>query len=89
MPRVATAGSFKPGQCGNPKGRPKALVSITELARARTEKNLRNLAYWADQRDDGAIAVRANIALHEIAWGKPAQAITGADGGPIILKWEE
>ncbi len=68
--------AFKKGISGNPGGRPKAAFDVQACARKRTKKNLDNLAHWADQKDDGAIAVRANIALHEIAWGKPAQQVT-------------
>lgn len=64
---------WRKGQSGNPGGRPKALVDVVELARSRTQTNIANLAYWADQREEGAIAVKASLALHEIAWGKPAQ----------------
>lgn len=66
---------YPKGKSGNPGGRPKAIVDVMELARKRSKKNIENLSYWADQTDDGAIAVRASIALHEIAWGKPAQNV--------------
>jgi len=66
---------FKRGQSGNPGGRPKAAADVVQLARKRTSQNLKQLAYWADQREDGSVAMRAAIALHEIAWGKPAQSM--------------
>ncbi len=80
-----------PFQPGNKlgRGRPKVIADLQAMARKRTATNLENLAYWADQKEDGAIAVRANIALHEIAWGKPAQQVenVGANGGPIQYTW--
>lgn len=75
---------FAKGKSGNPGGRPKLAANVVDLARKRTAKNLANLQYWADQREDGGIAVRASIALHEIAWGKPAQA-TEISGTVTVL----
>ncbi len=80
-----------PFQPGNKlgRGRPKVNVDVVALARARTKDNIENLAYWADQREDGAVAVRANIALHEIAWGK-AQLVVAADGiSSITIRLEQ
>lgn len=38
MAKVANAGTFKPGQSGNPSGRPKILKNLQELARDLTPK---------------------------------------------------
>lgn len=87
-----TRTSFGPGNCANPKGRPKAIVDVQLLARTQTKQNIERLMFWRDQDDDPATAVRATIALHEIAWGKPSQAVQhqSSEGGPleIILSWQ-
>lgn len=81
--------AFVKGESGNPGGRPRAVVDVANLARKYTRQNLETLAYWAEQKEDGAVAIRATIALHEIAWGKPAQTqtIQGPDAGPIFVSW--
>jgi hypothetical protein len=73
--RAPTAGSFKKGQCGNPKGRPKLLGDVQTTVRGQTQANIARMIELRDQREDPQLALRAAIALHEIAWGKPSQAV--------------
>ena len=59
-------------QSGNPGGRPKALQSVTELARAETEDNIKTLVAVRDKADapEGTRIAAAN-ALLDRGWGKP------------------
>jgi hypothetical protein len=83
---------FKKGQSGNPSGRPKVVLDIQTRVRAQTKANIDRMIACRDQDDDRQLALRAAIALHEIAWGKPNQAVamTGSDGGPLrveVIRW--
>jgi len=82
---------FKKGQSGNPSGRPKAFVEVIELARSKTVENLKRIEVLATSAVDEGVQLRAAIALHEIAWGKPMQPIeaSGKDGGPLVIKWQD
>ena len=76
MPARATSTSFKPGQSGNPSGRPKIPGDVIELARVHTPDAIGRLASIV--RDDDAppaSQVAAAIALLERGWGKPVQPI--------------
>ncbi len=90
MARHANSTSFKPGTVNNPRGRPKALVDVVALARKQTGANLEVMIDIRDNCEDTGLRLRAAHLLHEIAWGKPAQAVavTGAEGGPIVLTWK-
>lgn len=76
---------FAKGKSGNPGGRPKAAEDITALARSKSKANLERIIRLAESAEDEAVQLRACQVLHEIAWGKPAQAVTGSGGGPIAL----
>lgn len=69
---------FVKGMTGNPKGRPKALFDIQELVRSKSKQNIEVMERLRDGAEDENVRLRAAIALHEIAWGKPAQAVTAA-----------
>jgi hypothetical protein len=72
--------TFVKGQSGNPSGRKKDDAPLMELrAIARQYTNEAILALVA-ALDDEKTRVPAAIALLDRGYGRPAQAITGADG---------
>jgi hypothetical protein len=85
---------FKPGQSGNPGGRPKS--DVVSLARQHTPEAVNRLVALMRQDDDLGIAVQATTVLLDRGWGKPAQAIlaqvnsqmtvTGIDKPPEITE---
>lgn len=81
--------AFVKGQSGNPGGRAKVTVNgmtLTEMARAHTEKALKALVEVVSNKGAPESArISAATALLDRGWGRPAQAVelTGADGGPI------
>lgn len=89
---MAKPGTFKPGQSGNPSGRPKVIGHVQELARAHTDAAMKTLLAIAQAEDAPAAArVAASTALLDRGWGKPTQPIDGdGQGGPIkqVVTWE-
>jgi hypothetical protein len=68
---------FKPGQSGNPGGRPRAIVEVAKAAREYTIEALETLAAIMRNRDATASArVSACEILIERGWGKAPQMIT-------------
>lgn len=65
---------FKPGQSGNPSGKPKDADNLRELARSYTKLAIETLAEMAK---DGPPAVRvsASSILLDRGFGKPQQSI--------------
>jgi len=74
--------AFEKGKSGNPGGRPKAEGEVKELARAYTVESIEKLAEWM-RSDNAKASVSAATALLDRGWGRPAQAITGPDGGAL------
>lgn len=69
-------GQFKPGQSGNPNGRPKVIGHLRDLARAHTEDALRTLAEICTNADAPHSArVAAASAILDRGYGKPTQTI--------------
>jgi hypothetical protein len=82
---------WKPGQSGNPGGRPKEAHEVKELARSYTSEAIEKLALWM-RSDNAKASVAACNVLLDRGWGKAVQAITGDDGGAIkieIVKFSE
>jgi hypothetical protein len=84
---VARSGStFKPGQSGNPGGRPKALKEVIELCRDLTAKGVERMGkILADDTAPPAAQVAAFNAVMDRGWGKVSQAVelSGPDGEAI------
>ena len=87
MPKSDT--QWKKGQSGNPSGRPKAIVSIVELARAQTEDSIKTLILVRDNAEaPPAARVGEANALLDRGWGKPSQTISqNIDGKRSALDW--
>ncbi len=75
---------FQKGRSGNPGGRPKDLGDVRELAKQHTAKAIERLVHWLES-DNAKASVAAASALLDRAWGKPPQALTGDDGGPVKI----
>jgi len=76
--------AFVKGKSGNPSGRPKVPNEVRELARKNSVKAINRLVKLIDSEDE-KVAIQASNSILDRAWGKPAQAITGEDGGPIAI----
>ena len=84
--RPAPRTAFRPGQSGNPSGRPKIPGDVIELARAHTAMAIGALADIASNSEaPPAARVAASEALLSRAWGKPIQPseLSGPGGTPL------
>jgi len=72
--RKPPSSAWKPGQSGNPSGRPKEVGEIRELARQHTAASIRVLA--AGLKDEnGRTRIAAAEVLLDRGWGKATQHI--------------
>lgn len=77
---------FKPGQSGNPGGRPKD-HDIRALARSHTKTALETLIEVAKSKKAPAAArVSASAALLDRGYGKPTQPVEGDGKLEIIIR---
>jgi hypothetical protein len=80
---------FKPGQSGNPSGRPKDILGpiVKKKTKDGVELVDRVLEIFRSSGDD-EIVIKAATWLADRGWGKPAQSVEvgGKDGGDIIVK---
>ena len=78
---------FAPGVSGNPAGRPAKTPEMREaeaLARQFCPEAIRALKRTMDETDDDKARIIAANSILDRALGKPVQAITGADGEPLL-----
>lgn len=73
---------FKKGQSGNPHGVPKATLELKKLAQQHAPEAFLKICELMKSKDE-RIALAACQEVLNRAYGKPAQAVTGEDGGPI------
>lgn len=84
-PPKHAGGPWKPGQSGNPGGRPKGLHKVAELARSKTEAMIGVLEeIAASPKAPPAARVAAANSILDRGWGKPSQPIGGADDLPPL-----
>lgn len=85
QPRRGQGRPFRKGQSGNPGGRPKEDGDVKLLARQHTVAAIERLAHWL-MSDNAKASVSAAQALLDRGYGRAPQAITGADGEPLMPK---
>jgi hypothetical protein len=88
--------AFKPGQSGNPKGKPKGTLSKTTIDVRQAiavfaQANVGNMTAWLLEVEDPA--KRLDLYLRAIEYHLPKLGRlehTGAEGGPIelIAQWQ-
>jgi hypothetical protein len=74
MSSTGKPGRYKPGQSGNPGGRPKGLTWLRDLARKHTEVAITTLVECMANKD-GKVRVAAANAILDRGWGKPEQVV--------------
>ena len=77
------------GVSGNPGGRRKQDITILELCRKHSADAVKVMVSIMNDEDAPPTArLGAAQAIIDRAYGKPAQAVTGEDGGPIRIEAE-
>lgn len=71
---LANLRPFRPGQSGNPAGRPKKVVAVTSLAEEHSEAALKKLVKLMSS-DKEQVALAAAQAILDRAMGKPKQSL--------------
>ena len=83
---------FRPGQSGNPKGRPKVGTSLSEYIRLLGGANGKAYvdklhAIATEEHPNVNARMQACQILLERGFGKPVQPVTGEEGaGPVVIK---
>jgi len=71
---IRHSGMFRPGQSGNPSGRPKEDRTIRDLAKEHTADAIETLVTISKNPEASDSArVQASTALLDRGWGKPTQ----------------
>src|SRR5918993_3158179 len=77
MKRIAPPTAFKPGESGNPRGRPKRDAEVAEMARVHTAEALETLAeVMRDAKAPASARVMAANAILDRGHGKAPMHLT-------------
>jgi hypothetical protein len=78
------AARFKPGQSGNPNGRPRLHDAVAQIIRDNDKGRLAKgvEAVWGRARRGDLVALEWLVGH---GWGKPPLEIGGEDGGPVEI----
>lgn len=77
---------FKPGQSGNPSGRPIIAEEVKKLAAVHTLEALKTIYDLMMHSTEDRTRLAAASLMLDRAYGKPSQAVTGEDGGAIKVQ---
>lgn len=75
---------FRPGQSGNPGGQPKGLADVKAAAREHTAEAIATLVRLMRRGKSEQARIAAARELLDRGYGRPAQALTGEDGTPLL-----
>jgi Family of unknown function (DUF5681) len=76
MPKRANSTSFRPGQSGNPNGRPRVLADVQKVARAHSADAIKTLSdVMNNPKTPAAARISAASALLDRGYGKPSQTV--------------
>ena len=82
--------TFKPGQSGNPNGRPKQPKEFKDLVKANTVPALQAvIEIMNDPHTKPNDRLKAAELIIDRAYGKATQPIDGDIQGDIIIRWSE
>lgn len=85
--RPKTGTQFKPGQSGNPNGRPKVADAFKERCRKAVDERVID-AWISEVASLGDNWMKASELLAAYAYGRPTQAVehSGGDGEPLSIQ---
>ena len=76
MPRRANSTSFRPGQSGNPNGRPRVLADVQNAAREHSADAIKTLSdIMNNPKAPAAARISAACALLDRGYGKALQTV--------------
>ena len=85
--------TFRPGESGNPGGRPKAVAALRDLVQARGDGLIGKLMDIAFANEtEPRVRIEAIKVLLDRGYGRPPQPITGEDEGGeprrLVIQWQ-
>lgn len=78
--------TFVKGKSGNPSGFSKEMRKVIDAAQAHCPRAIEVLREIMDTSGDDKARAAAADKILDRGLGKPAQSITGAEGGPIKIE---
>ncbi len=73
---------WRPGQSGNPAGRPRAVLAVRDLAREHTTEAVEKLVHLMRHAESEQVQHAAAESLLSRGWGKPVQSLDVMHSAP-------